>query len=103
HRRFARRSLELLARARRGERPQLAHLGATPARLTAIYRRTYGDQRHTDGRLPDAASPDRAPYRESGRRIVSVLLRFLDTTDEEKRAAAERDAHLAAVEFASLI
>ena len=102
-RRFARRSLEVLARARRGERPQLAHLGATPARLGAIYRRTYGEKRHADGGLPDVGSPDRASYRESGRRIVAVLLRFLDTTDEAERAAAERDAHIAAVEFARLI
>jgi hypothetical protein len=56
-----------------------------------------------DGRLPDVTSPDRASYRESGRRIVAVLLRFLDTSDATERAAAEREAHLAAVEFAGLI
>ena len=103
HRRFARRSLERLVRARRGERPQLAELGATPARLGAVYRRTYGDQRRADDRLAALPSPDRDSYRDSGRRLVGVLVRFLDAGDPAEREAAERDAHALVTEFAVLL
>jgi hypothetical protein len=104
HRRFARRSLERLARARLGERPQLATLGATPARLTAVYRRSY-DRRDGSGAaaLASTSSPDRESYRLRGRELITVLLRFLDAADEEGRAAAELEARTVVTALADQI
>jgi excisionase family DNA binding protein len=87
HRRFARGSLDRLMASRRGTaRPTLAHLGATPERVAAAYRRSY--EKYGDGGSSPSAAvrrPDREAFRRDGRRLVGVLLAYLDT-----RAAAER-------------
>lgn len=93
HRRFDRRALERLIESRRtGPAGELAAFGATPDRLSAAYRRRYGeghalapDPRTT---VPDA---DRESFRETGRRLVDALVRHLDETGHG-RAMAERDA-----------
>ncbi len=93
HRRFDRRALERLIEARRtGPAGELAAFGATPDRLSAAYRRRYGeahalapDPRTT---VPDA---DRESFRETGRRLVDALVRHLDETGTA-RALAEREA-----------
>jgi len=92
HRRFHRRSLERLLRAGTDERATLARLGGTPQRLTAAYRRTYRTTRAT---APDPVravpEDDRAAWRDSGRELVTALVRHLDAAE-----AAERDDALAA-------
>lgn len=55
HRRFRRAALESLITRRRGSRPTLRTLGATPERLIAAYRRAYG-LRH--GRPPTRRTPN---------------------------------------------
>ena len=93
HRRFERRALERLVASRRtGPATGLAGLGATPDRLSAAYRRRYGEQ-HGAGLDPRAHVPlaERENYRESGRRLVDALVRHLDETGPG-RALAERDA-----------
>jgi excisionase family DNA binding protein len=93
HRRFERRALERLVAARRtGPATGLAGLGASPDRLSAAYRRRYGQQ-HGTGLDPRAHVPaaERASYRESGRRLVDALVRHLDETGTG-RALAEREA-----------
>lgn len=89
HRRFARRSLDRLMVSRRPTaRPTLARLGATSERVAAAYRRSY--VRSGDGGPSVSAAvldPDREAFRRDGRRLVGVLLAYLDAT-----AAAERSA-----------
>jgi excisionase family DNA binding protein len=93
HRRFDRRALERLISARRtGPTNGLAGLGASQDRLSAAYRRRYG-QAHGAGLDPRARVPqaERESFRETGRRLVDALVRHLDETGPA-RALAERDA-----------
>ncbi len=97
HRRFDRRSLERLAIARRATGPgrQLASLGASPERLTRVYRRHYATG------APDGATVDRGlddsereAYRQGGRRLVVALTAYLDAPPDDAvaRDRAEGDA-----------
>lgn len=93
HRRFERRALErLVAQRRTGPANGLAGLGASPDRLSAAYRRRYGNGH---GLAPDPRTyvPDdeRETFRQFGRRLVDALVRHLDEAGPA-RAAAERDA-----------
>ena len=99
HRRFQRRSLERLLRAGSEERPTLARLGGTPQRLTAAYRRAYRMAR-TSVPDPVRAVPedDRAAWRLSGRGLVDALVRHLDASDGDARAAALAEASAGAAE-----
>jgi excisionase family DNA binding protein len=93
HRRFARRSIDRLVQARKtGPRP-LATLGATPARLTAAYRRRYAAPRGAEHTIPVAVPPrQRTAFRDDGRRLVSALLAHLDAEDVAERERAETTA-----------
>lgn len=93
HRRFDRRALERLMAARRtGPAGSLAGIGASQGRLSAAYRRRYG-QSH--GGRPDprmtVPAEDREAFRALGRSLVDALVRHLDETGPG-RAHAERDA-----------
>jgi len=105
HRRFERRAVERLASERRsgpGRRvarppaPPISSLGATPARLTRVYRRSYTGA----GPVPAPAAveavdaADRSAYRHDGRRLVAALIAYLDAgpLDAEARTTAESDA-----------
>ena len=93
HRRFERRALERLIAARRtGPVGGLASVGETQDRLTAAYRRRYGE---THGLAPDPRTTvpegERESFRETGRRLVDALVRHMDETGPS-RALAERDA-----------
>jgi excisionase family DNA binding protein len=93
HRRFERRALErLVAQRRTGPQNGLAGLGASPDRLSAAYRRRYGEQHGTgpDPRVYVPAS-ERESFRESGRRLVDALVRHLDESGPG-RTLAEREA-----------
>lgn len=93
HRRFERRALERLMAARRtGPAGGLAGLGASPDRLSAAYRRRYGEP-HTGTPDPRATVPaeEREAFRELGRRLVDALVRHLDESGA-RRSLAEREA-----------
>jgi excisionase family DNA binding protein len=93
HRRFERRALERLVSSRRtGPGTGLAGLGPTPGRLSAAYRRRYGEQ-HAGAPDPRfyVADDDRESFRDSGRALVDALVRHLDETGAG-RVDAERDA-----------
>lgn len=93
HRRFERRALERLIAARRtGPAGGLAGLGASPDRLSAAYRRRYGEH-HGLAPDPRATVPasERESFRELGRKLVDALVRHLDEAGP-RRALAERDA-----------
>jgi excisionase family DNA binding protein len=93
HRRFERKALERLIAARRtGPAGGLAALGASPDRLSAAYRRRYGE--HSSGHPdPRGTVPvdERESFREIGRLLVDALVRHIDETGSG-RAMAERDA-----------
>lgn len=93
HRRFDRRALERLIDARRtGPTGSLAALGATPDRLSAAYRRRYGEPH---GLGPDARdtipTEERESFRDAGTRLVDAMVRHIDQAGPG-RALAERDA-----------
>jgi len=93
HRRFERRALERLIAARRtGPGGGLAGLGASQDRLSAAYRRRYGEH-HGLAPDPRATVPasERESYRELGRKLVDALVRHLDEAGPG-RALAEREA-----------
>ncbi len=93
HRRFDRRVLERLVLSRRtGAASRLAGVGDTSTRLSAAYRRRYGEL-HGDGsdlrsRIP---AEKRLGFRDSGRRLVDALVRHLDEAGP-RRASAEQEA-----------
>jgi excisionase family DNA binding protein len=77
---------------RTGPAGGLAGLGATPDRLSAAYRRRYGEP-HGAGLDPRTFIPveERESFRESGRRLVDALVRHLDESGQG-RVLAEREA-----------
>lgn len=97
HRRFDRHVLERLSVDRRtgGPARPLASLGASPARLTRVYRQRYATE-PTHERV--AAAPldegEREDYRREGRRLIGALVAYLDAdaADTTGRDAAEADA-----------
>jgi excisionase family DNA binding protein len=96
HRRFDRRSLERLATdRRRGAGRPLASLGASPERLTRVYRQRYVADAGTDHPLAaDLDEAARDDYRRLGRRLIGALIDYLDAdaSDVEARDRLEAEA-----------
>jgi len=97
HRRFDRAALERLVSSR--HRPAgrvLTSLGASPERLARVYRRHYATEPGPDmhGTVSTADDAERDAYRQDGRRLIVVLVDFLDADprDEATRGRLERDA-----------
>jgi excisionase family DNA binding protein len=78
HRRFSRGDLERLASVRRPGRRPLATLGATPDRVSRAYARSYRAEGSPG--LERFEADARAELRTEGRRLVAVLLAYLDAT-----------------------
>lgn len=83
HRRFSQADLERLAAGhragRRAVRRPLADLGATPGRVTRAYVRAYRSDK-TPPALDRLEVDARSELRVEGRRLVAVLLEYLDAT-----------------------
>ena len=99
HRRFERRALErMIASRRTGPAGSLAAFGATQDRLSAAYRRRYGELH--GGSVPDPRTTvpetDRESFRDTGRRLVDALVRHLDETGSARSTAARDAVDLAA-------
>jgi excisionase family DNA binding protein len=78
HRRFSRADLARLVAGRRHVTRSLASLGTTQDRVTRAYVRAYRDAAPV---APDRLRPDaREALRAEGRRLVAVLLAYLDST-----------------------
>jgi excisionase family DNA binding protein len=93
HRRFERRALERLVVARgTGALGGLAAVGDSSTRLSAAYRRRYGElhrgSMNIGGRI---SAGDRTTFRDEGRRLVDALVRTLDETGSA-RTQAEQEA-----------
>ena len=101
HRRFRRAAIERIAGSRRaGQRPLLARLGATPERVQAAYRRSYGSRDASGSGARAAVEPvDREAFRHDGRRLVDALLRFLDANLADTRMELEAEASDIAAEL----
>jgi excisionase family DNA binding protein len=90
HRRFSRADLDRLVASRRPGVRSLATLGATSDRLARVYVRAYRDEAPLAAdRLPAEA---REALRADGRRLVAVLLAFLDATRPADRERWEGEA-----------
>lgn len=97
HRRFDRRALERMAAARRpGSRGSLSLIGATPARLSKAYRRSYRADAEAIRSATSIVGPDRAAFRDDGRQLVERLLAYLDAPADDA-SGARRAAEDAAV------
>jgi excisionase family DNA binding protein len=96
HRRFDRRVIEHLAADRRAGRPRpLASLGASPERLTRVYRRRYAGDAALDGpSMSPRDDSERDAYRRDGRLLVAAMLAYLDVdvAEDEERTRIEADA-----------
>lgn len=79
HRRFDVDALHRLVEARRSTtRIPLTSLGASPERLTRVYRRHYA----SDVRADEA---QREAYRRAGRRLITTLVEYLDADPEDPK------------------
>ena len=103
HRRFDRAALERLAADRGGGTVRsLSTLGASPARMTRVYRRHYaadtgaahGPQK-TGGVV--AAHDELEAYRRDGRQLIEQLIAFLDARPGDTRMRARLEAEASAV------
>jgi excisionase family DNA binding protein len=91
HRRFDRAALERLATSRRptGRGPALASLGASPERLSRVYRRHYAETPSSPGAAGGTDEAEREAHRRDGRHLIGTLIDYLDA-DPRDRAARER-------------
>lgn len=96
HRRFDRRTLERLASTGRRGTPSLASLGASPERLTRVYRRSYTGDAPARQVMSDATG-DRERYRHDGRRLVETLIAHLDADRRDETARRETEAEAVAL------
>ena len=88
HRRFERRSLERLVRARSRERVRISRLGQPEERLVAAYRRAYrAGNEHAPGPVQAISEADRSAFRQNGRQLVAALVEHLDHDGAPRRAA----------------
>lgn len=86
HRRFDAAALDRLVQARRSTtRLPLTSLGASPERLTRVYRRHYA----TDERADEA---ERDAYRKAGRRLITTLVDYLDADPGDTRRRRRLEA-----------
>jgi len=90
HRRFSRVDLDRLVASRRPVAQPLAALGATSDRLARVYARAYRDGGPV---APDRLQGEaREALRSEGKRLVAVLLAYLDAASQQDRERWEREA-----------
>lgn len=86
HRRFRRSALERLVGSDRADRPSVARAGVTPGRLARAYR---AEARQAARAMPWLVALDdaqRAWFREHGRELAALLVRYLDADDDDVAA-----------------
>ncbi len=86
HRRFRRSALERLIPPDATDRPSLVRSGVTPSRLARAYR---AEARAAARQMPWLVTLDDAQrgwFREHGRQLAALLLRYLDAPDEDTAA-----------------
>jgi len=86
HRRFRRSALERLLPSEPTDRPSLVRSGVTPSRLARAYR---AEARIAAGQIPwlvDLDDAQRGWFREHGRQLAALLVRYLDAADDDEAA-----------------
>ena len=79
HRRFDADALKRLVEARRSAtRLPLTSLGASPERLTRVYRRHYASEERAD-------EAEREAFRRAGRQLIATLVAYLDADPQDSR------------------
>lgn len=92
HRRFSRKMLSELLPAARAHRPALLPAGGSPSRIVRAYR-PAGPAAHFGPAWLEALTPEqRETFRDNGRSIVAALVAYLDSQDDETRAARLQEA-----------
>ena len=92
HRRFALSDLQRVTATRRPKRPALADLGATSDRLARAYARSYRTDTAVASIRAGLGAEERAAFRGDGRRLVAVLLSYLDAAGPRQRDRWELEA-----------
>ncbi|HLX34728.1 MAG TPA: helix-turn-helix domain-containing protein [Candidatus Limnocylindrales bacterium] len=93
HRRFAVADLQRVVATRRPGRPDLAALGATSDRLARAYARSYrADESAGSTVRARFGEAEREAFRAEGRRLVAVLLAYLDAPNPRDRDRWEAEA-----------
>lgn len=91
HRRFDAEALNRLVQARRSTtRMPLTSLGASPERLTRVYRRHYASDERAD-------EAEREAYRLAGRRLIATLVAYLDADPQDSRRRRRLEANAGTV------
>lgn len=100
HRRFRRSAIEALLPKPRPLRPLPATLGASANRVARAYRRAKPAGRPPGRERPALSEPDREEFRERGRRLLGLVLEYLEghapAKLDEAIAAARDDGRRAA-------
>jgi excisionase family DNA binding protein len=95
HRRFDADALRRLVQSRRSTtRVPLTSLGASPERLTTVYRRHYAADGAADERGEVA---ERDAYRRAGRELLTTLVAYLDADPEDVRRRRRLESKAGAV------
>lgn len=83
---------------RGGAGRRLASLGASPERLTRVYRRRYAADAITEHPLAAALDDDeRDAYRRDGRRLISALIDYLDAAADDAGPRQRLEAEATAI------
>jgi excisionase family DNA binding protein len=90
HRRFDAATLRRLTEPRSTVRRPLTSLGASPERFSRVYRAHYASGATTD-------EAEREAYRRAGRRLVSILVSYLDAEPADTRRRRRLEAQAGAV------
>lgn len=91
HRRFSQIDLERISANRGVRRRPLSALGATSDRVTRAYVRSYRSE-GAPAPVAQLEADARTEFRTEGRRLVAVLLAYLDATRESDRDRWETEA-----------
>ncbi len=101
HRRFERAALERLAGTRRPRRPRsLASLGTSPERLSRVYRRHYAAESLsvvTPLSSTGGSASERDAFRTEGRRLIAVLVAYLDADRSSTTTRARFEAEASGI------
>lgn len=91
HRRFSRPDIARIATSQRVVRRPLSALGATSARVNQAYVRSYRAEAGP-ATIAQLEADERAEFRTDGRRLVAVLLSYLDAAEPRDREHWEAEA-----------
>jgi excisionase family DNA binding protein len=96
HRRFPRAVIEAMLPATRARRPSITRAGATPEHIARAYRAA---DRPASAWLEGLDDAERGRFRRSGRKLVALIVGYLDATDAVRAARWRARAQSLAEEY----